>query len=594
MNIENYFESDEFFDSLKPVAKYFENNNSNGSSLVEYFIDIAIKYSILFRNDEKFSTIGMSDFIKKVANKVVSMDITSMISISSNYELEKYVSKLYVDELLSKLELNRGSLNDENYKKSICSYIIRNLKGKDYKYHAFNSAFFDSILTNGINPNINFTPQHEIDIINEIFEKNGISMVFGWQKLNCEGKVSYSMTPSVSYYYGINSPEWFAQFTGQGFPFNPPNKYIKNAYVQGNYESAKNNLLTLMTERNFSSDDQKCVIDFFEKNWNIYANKTPMLAIIPDLHEDVSEYWTNKLLNDSYYKDDIERIMNFCLSEDGIDCQSTEKIDVSNAIFIEMPRYDEVVRKLSSRKNEFAQNENVKSQDELLYEKLMILANARIKVKIDTTGQEVWVSEHGEQELLKVKEILKDNNVFQAIIKNQFKGQIYLDGWIRNFDREIINNPENIKLLAVNKPSYFGYISKENRNNIELMRECACQKGIHPILTCYVGKEVQSDFEFISNLIMNSDEKTFDFYGRSAESVNDSDMRYGHSIGINIRSNPTFWQLLNSKITSINENTSKQILLFSIEKELNLVRMSSDLSKGEGSENSIEMDHRRY
>ncbi len=594
MNIENYFESDEFFDSLKPVAKYFENNNSNGSSLVEYFIDIAIKYSILFRNDEKFSTIGMSDFIKKVANKVVSMDITSMISISSNYELKKYVSKLYVDELLSKLELNRESLNDENYKKSICSYIIRNLKGKDYKYHAFNSAFFDSILTNGINPNINFTPQHEIDIINEIFEKNGISMVFGWQKLNCEGKVSYSMTPSVSYYYGTNSPEWFAQFTGQGFPFNPPNKYIKNAYVQGNYESAKNNLLTLMTERNFSSDDQKCVIDFFEKNWNIYANKTPMLAIIPDLHEDVSEYWTNKLLNDSYYKDDIERIMNFCLSEDGIDCQSTEKIDVSNAIFIEMPRYDEVVRKLSSRKNEFAQNKNVKSQDELLYEKLMILANARIKVKIDTTGQEVWVSEHGEQELLKVKEILKDNNVFQAIIKNQFKGQIYLDGWIRNFDREIINNPENIKLLAVNKPSYFGYISKENRNNIELMRECACQKGIHPILTCYVGKEVQSDFEFISNLIMNSDEKTFDFYGRSAESVNDSDMRYGHSIGINIRSNPTFWQLLNSKITSINENTSKQILLFSIEKELNLARMSSDLSKGESSENSIEMDHRRY
>ena len=192
MNIENYFESDEFFDSLKPLAKYFENNNSNGLRLVEYFINIAIKYSMLFRNDEKFSTIGLSNFIEKVANKVVSMDISSIISISSNYELEKYVSKLYIDELLSKLELSRESLNDEIYKKSLCSYIIRNLKGKDYKYHAFNSAFFDSILTNGINPNINFTPQHEINIVNEIFEKNGISMVFGWQNLNCEGKVSYS------------------------------------------------------------------------------------------------------------------------------------------------------------------------------------------------------------------------------------------------------------------------------------------------------------------------------------------------------------------------------------------------------------------
>jgi len=594
MSIENYFESDEFFDSLIPAAKHFENNNSNSLRLVEYFINIAIKYSMLFRNDEKFSTIGLSNFIKKVANKVASMDITSMISISSNYELEKYVSKLYVDELLSKLGLNRESLNDDNYKKSLCSYIIRNLKGKDYKYHAFNSAFFDSILANGINPNINFTPQHEINIINDIFEKNGISMVFGWQKLNCDGKVAYSMTPSVSYYYGTNSPEWFAQFTGQGFPFNPSGKYIKDAYVQGNYESAKNNLLTLMKEHNFSSGDQECVIDFFEKNWNIYANKTPMLAIIPDTKEDNSEYWINILLNNSYYKDDIGKIMNFCLSEDRVDCQSAEKIDVSNAMFIKMPRYDELVRKLSYKTNEVAQNEIVKSQDELLYEKLMTLANAKIKVKIGTNGQDSWVSEHGEQELLKVKEILKDNDVFQAIIKNQFEEQIYLDGWIRHFDRKIIDNPENIKLLAVNKPSYFGYVSEENRNNIELMRECACQKGIHPILTCYVGKEVQNDFEFISNLIMNSDEKTFDFYGKSVESINDSNMRYGKSIGVNIRSNPNFWQLLNSKITSINENTSKQILLFSTEKELSLVRMSSDLSRGEILEDNIEVVHKTY
>ena len=49
MSIENYFESDEFFDSLSPIAKYFETNNSKGSELIEYFINIAIKYSILFR-----------------------------------------------------------------------------------------------------------------------------------------------------------------------------------------------------------------------------------------------------------------------------------------------------------------------------------------------------------------------------------------------------------------------------------------------------------------------------------------------------------------------------------------------------------------
>lgn len=117
MSIENYFESDEFFDSLSPIAKYFETNNSKGSELIEYFINIAIKYSILFRKGEEFSTTGLSDFIKKVATKISSVDINHMISISSDFKLEKYVSNLYVDELLLKLDLNREQLNDENYKK---------------------------------------------------------------------------------------------------------------------------------------------------------------------------------------------------------------------------------------------------------------------------------------------------------------------------------------------------------------------------------------------------------------------------------------------------------------------------------------------
>ena len=78
MSIENYFESDEFFDSLSPIAKYFETNNSKGSELIEYFINIAIKYSMLFRKGEEFSTTGLSDFIKKVATKISSVDINHM------------------------------------------------------------------------------------------------------------------------------------------------------------------------------------------------------------------------------------------------------------------------------------------------------------------------------------------------------------------------------------------------------------------------------------------------------------------------------------------------------------------------------------
>ena len=158
MGIENYFESDEFFDSLSPIAKYFETNYSDGKDLMGYFISEAIKYSALFSKDEKLTTIGLSDFIKKIVTKISSMDMNSGKSIPSNSELKEYVNNLLADELLLKLGLTKEQLNDENCKKSVYAYIVRAFDGKRYKYHAFNSVFFDSILANGINPNVNFTP----------------------------------------------------------------------------------------------------------------------------------------------------------------------------------------------------------------------------------------------------------------------------------------------------------------------------------------------------------------------------------------------------------------------------------------------------
>lgn len=503
MGIENYFESDEFFDSLSPIAKYFETNYSDGKDLMGYFISEAIKYSALFSKDEKLTTIGLSDFIKKIVTKISSMDMNSGKSIPSNSELKEYVNNLLADELLLKLGLTKEQLNDENCKKSVYAYIVRAFDGKRYKYHAFNSVFFDSILANGINPNVNFTPPNEMNLINDIFEKRGIRMILGWWKLNCEGKVSYSTTPDVSYSYGTRSPEWFSFLAAGGSQYGESDKYNVNAYEQRNYDSAKNNLLTVMKEKNFAPNVQKFVIDFFDKNWNIYVNGNPMLAVIPDskVKESALEDLTNWFFNDPNYKD-IESLINFYLNYQAIDAKSTEKIDVSNAIFIKMPRYDEALRRLASKKTEAIQNESGKKQEELLHEKLMILAN--IQAEVNITGKDGLLSE---QELLKVKELLKDNDVYQAIVKNQFGEELYLDNWISAFDKEIINNPENVKLLAFNKPSYFGCVSEENRNNIELMRKCACQKGIQPILFRYVGKDVKNDIKFLNDFTMNLEKK---------------------------------------------------------------------------------------
>ena len=247
MNIEDYFESDRFFNSLYPLKNIFiENETYTNVHLIEYLVDISIKYSILFGGKDNFSTNGLDEFIKNVTSYISSMDLKNIISLKDDYYLKEYVSKLYADELLKKLNLTRDRLSDEHLIMGLCSYVVRNLKGKDYIFHAFNSAMYESIKENGINPNMKFTSQQEIDMINNIFEKYGITNIFGWQKLNCENKVSYSMTSSFSYSYGVRSPEWFSEFTGDSFPFNPKEEYKKEAFVEGDYAAAKNNLLVLI------------------------------------------------------------------------------------------------------------------------------------------------------------------------------------------------------------------------------------------------------------------------------------------------------------------------------------------------------------
>ena len=137
---------------------------------------------------------------------------------------------------------------------------------------------------------------------------------------------------------------------------------------------------------------------------------------------------------------------------------------------------------------------------------------------------------------------------------------------------------ERIKKLmhvALATPWYFDQCAtEEERNNVELMIMCASQKGIRPRFTCYVGPEVQDNFAFISSLIINATAHDFDFYGISLESVEGSVMRYGESIGKNVRTNPAFWDLLNAKIMSLEINENYSLPLFDSEKELKCAQMS--------------------
>ncbi len=302
------------------------------------------------------------------------------------------------------------------------------------------------------------------------------------------------------------------------------------------------------------------------------------------------------MLTKPYYRDDIKHALGLCFSiNSNKDCQTSEVINVDDAIFIELPKYSEVIKKINSPQVVETLEETENIRDESLHEKLMSLAHSKITVRRDENGQEEWVSEHGVEEVEKVKRILKDDAVYKAIITDKFGTDPYLNGWIGLFDSKIINDVENIRLLALNKPTYMSYVSKEYREDLALMRNCASQDGVHPILTCYVGKNVQNDFQFISNLIINSNDKTFDFFGSSDGSIRGSKMCYGKSIGLSVQENPDFWILLNSKIESINQKSTRFIPLFSIEKELGLAigTMAADMLLSDHPVENIQESHKK-
>lgn len=209
--------------------------------------------------------------------------------------------------------------------------------------------------------------------------------------------------------------------------------------------------------------------------------------------------------------------------------------------------------------------ENAKDQE--IYDKLMVLNHSRIRMRLD--GR--WVSESNPQELDAVRKILSDDEVYKAILTNKFGNGRDFDGWLQHFDSRIIDSEENIKLLALKNPTFIKHVSQECRDDVELMRKCASQAGIHPVIVCYVGEKVKNDFQFIAGLIMNSNASTFDFYGSSAASLPGSDMRYGSAIGLTVQENPGFWMLLNAKIESIEQQEDAYIPSFSVEKELSIV-----------------------
>ncbi len=344
MNLEEYFISNDFYNSLKTASPYITEDHHRNLEILNSVISACICYSLIISNDE-LRTDGIDTFLNKLLADIPNDPFVSMDIIDkANLLLEETVlNKLNIPK---ELEENKETLD------KCGEYLAERLFYPVYIFHAFNSAFYESIKEHGLNPVYSNPNQYEIDQINSIFESHSLPRVFGWQKLNCEGKVSYSNNSSVAYSYGCASPEWFSEFCGGSIEFFPPEKYDKMAFYHNDYNSALNNLTQLMNENGFNYIEKKQVLDFFNKNWVELTNNDSYLFIKKDYSElNRRKEIFNDLKNNSVFPiESINEYIKTFTSWGESDRHTNKPISSDGALFIKMPNYGSLYKHLTNSK----------------------------------------------------------------------------------------------------------------------------------------------------------------------------------------------------------------------------------------------------
>lgn len=552
MSIENYFDSIEFMNALLPL--YGKVKEENISRVIQFIISRTIN----FVSSNNFSMDGADEYVRKLVLEISKNPNGDFLS--ANSPLTKFEDDLCFEMILKHLGYTKDDLEDNSIERKVSRYLIENLRINGYMYHSFNSVFYESILEHGINPNIKFTSQDELDKIHNIFKKYGLDMALGWQKLNCVDMVSYACSPDVCYSYAMASPEWFSQFCSGGFMFCDIDNRVQHAFRDNDYDGAKNNLLSLMKRKKFSSEDMIDVIGFFDDNWKKYANHEAMLAIVPkkEKNTDVDTLYRRFCDLGCSVKD----LYNICSCGRNVDEHTDEVIDISKVRFIKMPNYSKFAKKLSS--------------DDIL-SKLKILKDSRIYFKNDAAGNKVFASANGEEEVKLVKSILCDNSVLNYILDNKTE----FDGWIPYFSYSLLNRDENVVKLAQKKWIYFPYVSEEQRNNVDLMIKCVSGSNVYKDIIYLVGSDVLNNMEFVTRLLIKLPDNDFDFVSGGADSIDGSRMAYGKLFGKNVQTSPNFWKLLNSKIRLMNKKYKLDMPLFDENREIVIASRYFDEKKAQ-------------
>jgi len=321
---------------------------------------------------ERFITL-LQAIPSKDRSKAIGMALQYRTSEPADEDFWKYVENLpqsfefksdYGEQAIRNLEIS--DLDNLDNKRKIFAEFFRLYNQNGYVFHGFNGVFEEDIRTKGLDTEARKWDWNELKRISDIGSKSGAPMILGWGTINSKGKIFFDRTAEHTYRYATASPEWFAQFTSEGYHIvNEPQK--KEAFYRRDYQQAKQNVIDLCDRMmsstkedidankaypNITTEERQEIMDFFEKYWLKFAGETsqPRVALIK--RSSIPEIQLGPLDFDDFcetYKKtpeevDIRWAMNEILEMEhfGVDSRLIKNVSPENLRIVDLPDYNTV------------------------------------------------------------------------------------------------------------------------------------------------------------------------------------------------------------------------------------------------------------
>jgi len=291
------------------MSKEFENHffklDFNGR---KYAIWAVIMYTIAFQNE-----IGPIDY--KNCMELVKFGSTKKDRMDLNNKLIELISKkLWVKEW------------DSDYEIKMKEYIYDKIYKNWYVFHAFNSNFEKSIRKHGLSASIRTTPEKEVRELWSLMRKYGKPFDIYYINWKDSARVCFDYAIRNIWDYANRSPEWFWLLVHDFESYNFWPKDMPDNDAKTNYNEVINGMYKFFEKRNVSKVDQIRIKELFDKNWKLYWNWMPTLAMI-------------KLQSiDNYYdeNDDFDFLSRHIF--DWIDCSVDRDIPIEDIKIVHFPK----------------------------------------------------------------------------------------------------------------------------------------------------------------------------------------------------------------------------------------------------------------